>query len=596
MEETLSSRCFSLMKSKEDTPKFVALAMLPSILSKTPLCAIDYWKALDFQWIDRLLKAGPEESSCEKEQDIYMEYRTLALNILLSFASFPELSQDRNMIERIPSLVSILRENDFSSLSSILDLLIILAQSDSGAFKILDYQQAKTIFSCIEVSCDASSEKIVNLIKHAFIKSLASTSSIHHSKSSLKKCAKDMANILRQSKGKKRLIVFSFFNDVFSNIEVESLNFLIKDTEVKKTLYDILYTLIREDQSDSTRKMTSSLLCSILRSQGIDFILSCASSQEEARKFCVFFTNLTSVDIRSILPTIMKKIISKEISEEPQRLSIDYEILEFMIIYLSNSETIIFQPSELLLLQRSFEEAFEESIDFLKDRWENFKKNQNSSSENIHFDIFNDLITISSVRSLCLWLKEDENLRKYSSSIMDMFIYLWEKTNIYNIDYRLWICNGLQGIITTKDGWNNFYSLGFWNIISTDLIKNDSETSNQYSICLGLSECELLLQVIEKSKKSEENWVNIINHPKRIDKKDPLKAELSIRIIILSLIIFEKMEPLFLTQNQKALSDHLEISLMWIHFLNSRKLDCSWTIPIELKDELIIHTEGLRSI
>ncbi|KTW27931.1 uncharacterized protein T551_02898 [Pneumocystis jirovecii RU7] len=594
MEETIIPRCFSLMKSKENTQKFVALAMLPSILSKAPSRALECWKELDFQWIDRLLKS--EEPSDNKTQNISLEYKTLALNILTSFASFPELSQDPNMINRIPSLISILPENNLSFISSVLDLLIVLTESHLGAIKILDYQQAKIIYNCMQMSCDALSEKIINLIKHAFIKSLTYVSGIHHFKLSLIKCVKDIANILEQSKGKKRLIILSFFDDIFSNIKKEFYDVLIKDMKVKKILYNILYTLIKEDQSNSTRKITSSLLSSILRLQSVDFILSSASNQEEARTFCVLFTSLASVDIRSILPTIMKKLASKDISDESQRLSTDYEILESMIIYLSNSETIIFQASELLLLQRSFKEAFEESIDFLKDRWENLKKNENSCSKENFSDIFSDLIIVSSVRSLCLWLKEDESLRKYALPIMDIFIYLWKEKNSYNIDYRLWICNGLQGMITTEEGWNNFHDLKFWNIISTDLIKNESEKSDKYFTYIGLSECELLLQAVDKYQKPEENWLNIIKHPKKINKKDNLKAELSIKIIILSLIILKKLGATFLTQHQELLSDHLEISLIWIRFLNSKELDCSWTIPIELKDELLIHLENLRSM
>ncbi|KAG5513582.1 hypothetical protein PMAC_001014 [Pneumocystis sp. 'macacae'] len=529
-------------------------------------------------------------------QDISLEYKTLALNILISFASFPELSHDPNMIDRIPSLVSILPESNLLFVPSVLNLLIILAQSHLGAIKILDYQQARIIYNCIQISCDALSEKIIDLIKYAFIKSLTYESNIHHFKLSLRKCMKDMANILRQSKDKKRLIVLSFFNDIFSNIKTEFYNILIKNIEIKKTLYNILYTLIKEDQSDSTRKITSSLLSSILRLQSIDFILSCASNQEEARTFCVLFTSLASVDIRSILPNIMKKLTSEHISEESQRLSTDYEILESMIIYLSNSETIIFQASELLLLQRSFKEAFEESIDFLKDRWENFKKNKNSSLKKNCSDISNDLIVISSIRSLCLWLKEDESLRKYASPIMDIFIYLWKEKNSYNIDYRLWICNGLQGMINTEEGWNNFHNLGFWDVISTDLIKNESEKSDKYFTCIGLSEYELLSQVINKYQKPEKKWLNIVKHPKEIDKKDHLRAELCIKVVILSLVVLKKLGTTFLIKYRKLLSDHLKISLIWIDFLSSKTLDYSWAIPIELKDELLIHLKNLNSM
>ncbi|KAG4303491.1 hypothetical protein PCANB_000219 [Pneumocystis canis] len=591
MEETIISRCFSLMKSKEDTSKFVALAIFPSILSKAPSRTIECWKALDFEWIDRLLKS--EKSLVNDNLDKSLEYKTLALNILISFASFPELCQHPDMINRIPSLISILPENNFSYMSSILDLLIILTQSKSGALKILDSHQTRILFKCIEAGCDESFEKIINMIKHAFIKSLSYPLDTCHFKLSLKKFMKDIANILKQSKGKKRLIILSFFNDVFLNIKTEVCNIFIKIREIKKTLYDVLYTLIKEDQSDSTRKLTSSLLCLILRLQGIDFVLSCASNPEEARTFCIFFTNLTCVDIRSILPTVMKKLTSKEISEEYQRLSTDYEILESVIIYLSSAENLIFQSSELLLLQRSFKEAFEESIDFLKDRWESLKKNKNKLEMN-YPDISDDLIVISSVRSLCLWLKEDESLVNYAISIMDMFMYLWKGKSSYNIDYRLWICNGLQGIVVTEEGWNHFCNLGFWDVISVDLMRNYLEESDEYFMYIGLSEYELLLQIVEKYQKLPENLHNIIKHPKKIKKENPLIAELSIKILILSLIIFQKLETFFLTQYQELLSNHLETSLIWIHFLSSKDLDYSWTIPIELKDELLIHLKNIH--
>ncbi|KTW29206.1 hypothetical protein T552_01162 [Pneumocystis carinii B80] len=445
----------------------------------------------------------------------------------------------------------------------------------------------------IETLDEVLFEKMINMMKHACIKSVSDMEEINF-KLSLKKCINDMINILENSKGKKRLIMFSFFNNVFSNINTGICNALIKNVEIKKALYNNLHTLIKEDQSDSTRKMTSNLLCLMLRLQNLEFILSSASNEEEARTFCVLFTNLASVDIRSILPTVMKKLTSQDINEESHRLSTDYEILESMIIYLSNSETVIFQFSELLLLQRSFKEAFEESIDFLKDRWDNFNKNKNSLKNDP--EIFDDLIVISSVRSLCLWLKEDDSLRKYAISIMDMFMYLWNKKNTSDIDYRLWICDGLQGIITTEEGWNSFHNLGIWNVISTDLIKNELEESDHSCIYTKLSECDLLLQAIERYQNPQENWIDIIKHPKKINKNDPLKAEFLIKIIILSLIIFQKLGKHFSKQNEQLFSEHLEISLTWIHFLDSKKLNCSWTIPIELKDKMLIHLQDLHSL
>lgn len=487
--------------------------------------------------------------------------------------------------------IDIKQFSDFSFMDSILDLLIVLSQSKQGSIKILECQQSKNMSSFIETLDEVLFEKIINLMKHACIKSVCDMEEINF-KLSFKKCINDLINILRNSKGKKRLIVFSFFNDVFSNINTGICNSLIKNMEIKKTLYNVLYTLIKEDQSDSTRKMTSNLLSLMLRLQNLEFILSCASSEEEARTFSVLFTNLASVDIRSILPTVMKKLTSSEIDEESHRLSTDYEILESMIIYLSKSETVIFQFSELLLLQRSFKEAFEESIDFLKDRWDNFNKNSLKNNP----EIFNDLIVISSIRSLCFWLKEDDSLRRYAICIMDMFMYLSNKKNAFGIDYRIWICDGLQGIITTEEGWNSFHNLGFWDAISTNLIKDELEEPDHSCIYIKLSECDLLLQAIERYQNPQKNWINIIKYPKKINKNDPLKAEFFIKMIILSLIIFQKLGKDFSKQNEQLFSEHLEISLTWIQFLDSKRLNCSWTIPIELKDKMLIHLQDLHSL
>lgn len=98
----------TLLKAKDDTQRFVGLALLKSVLDNTPNLREDehvietLWSSTSAKFLDRLLRTGSKPSGKDTK-----EMLTLAVSVLHTFAALlPESAvADRKFTDRIPALV-----------------------------------------------------------------------------------------------------------------------------------------------------------------------------------------------------------------------------------------------------------------------------------------------------------------------------------------------------------------------------------------------------------------------------------------------------------------------------------------------------------
>lgn len=100
----------ALLAAKDDTSRFVGLALLKSILEnkidfqKDPAIIERCWEAIPFKFLDRLLKAGVKN---EKSMDEARSMLELAVAVLHAFVVLlpDHIKRSKKLVDRIPLLL-----------------------------------------------------------------------------------------------------------------------------------------------------------------------------------------------------------------------------------------------------------------------------------------------------------------------------------------------------------------------------------------------------------------------------------------------------------------------------------------------------------
>lgn len=111
-EDDPSLKIRTLLHAKDDTSRFVGLALLKSVLDNTPDLRsnhdtlVSLWEAIPPKFLARLIKTGSTTSARRETNDML----DLAVSVLHTFASLlsEEARQSPKFVDRIPQLVACL--------------------------------------------------------------------------------------------------------------------------------------------------------------------------------------------------------------------------------------------------------------------------------------------------------------------------------------------------------------------------------------------------------------------------------------------------------------------------------------------------------
>lgn len=110
---TALDRMRGLLGAKDDTSRFVGLALLKSILDNQPVLRDDaghmgtFWEAISPKFLDRLLRAGKNHNMTKGEAKNMLD---IAVAVLHAFTSLlpEEVRDDKRLVGRLPALVNAL--------------------------------------------------------------------------------------------------------------------------------------------------------------------------------------------------------------------------------------------------------------------------------------------------------------------------------------------------------------------------------------------------------------------------------------------------------------------------------------------------------
>ncbi|KAI9841020.1 MAG: hypothetical protein M1837_001050 [Sclerophora amabilis] len=547
-----------LLRSKDDISRFVGLALLKSLLDSQEALRKDdatvgrCWAAISPKFLDRLLKATESEKRSLNEAKHMVDLAVAVIHIFTILLP-GSVNQDEKLISRTPCLVTALVRSSSETTTMILQILLTLASENRGAISLLGLEDLSPL---IEIA--PQQVLVFEVFKYAF---LTAGSGADSGPDSFAKFDDIVVSLLPSFRNAEVLSLLNFLADTLPRVAPKviassppwllPLTFIVQDT-------------ILSHPSLNARKATISLSSALLHSYPTTFpslIFGAQSRNSKSRTgqpFSYFFLNLILIDIRTTFPSLIELLHDPEYSDISRRLAAAFDIVSAFIGFLiqsldeedednsdddpedrsddRQSPSKLLPPELLLKLRRDISETMSLSIEFLRDRWDIANANSNAFSETATasqkvlpsnsassqpppdtntIPVSEDLLTLAAIRTLALWLREDENpaLRKEAANIMDVLLELYAHSSPpasndpqwNGFDFTTPILMSLEPIFTTKSGLNNFSSHDGFSILWTDFHQHylpylfTKSTSALKSGSIILQNCPYIISLLQSS-------------------------------------------------------------------------------------------------
>lgn len=300
-----------------------------------------------------------------------------------------------------------------------------------------------------------------------------------------------------------------------------------------------------------------------------------------SKPFSYLFINLVLIDLRSSFPTLLSQLNSANFYEISQRLGAAFDVISVFIGFLiqsldaPNKCKLCLAPDLLLKIRKDVAETMSLTIEYLRDRWDasvagaaglhpSARTGIPEARPEITWDsakdrVYRDPLIFAGIRSLAIWIREDENenLRCESAGLMDMLIDLYniDESEKDSFDFRYSIALALEGILTTQDGVDAFLRQGGWQIFEKDLNKIIRITADcreidkaflSAEVSRGLQIVRVLLAVLDHPSTGiiEEVWMSIVKATVGIKVESnqiiPIVTEFHISMLQISMVLLEK--------------------------------------------------------
>ncbi|BFZ62889.1 hypothetical protein YB2330_003999 [Saitoella coloradoensis] len=532
-------QCLTLLKASDDTSKFVALTIIPAILSRDPSLAPVCWAALTHSFIDRLLRTKSRTTA--DEQNAVNDLHELAVMILHSFATYQGLAEDGHMLAHLPTILKTLRFSNPTTTKLTFELLQRISSTRTGASSLAKAEYINVLVRVVTDHTEYTS--LVLPILQLVLPDAASSRFTSTSTSVIDNVLATLATDFKSRAEDVQLCLLDFFCNILTALP-STLWMSDESLSWQRELILGLRQLTLNKQGTKVRGQVSQILAAVMNVHGFASVFHlppstapAASEQQSSTvfdtKFAMLVVNLAAVDIRATLTDLMKELASPEYQFTATRLAADYDILVAVISYLITTPDEVgvgcssFEPSDLLKLQKAITDAFSETMDFLRERWDaarvgalGLRGDDDGALPALGWDISSeggiarDVMIVSAVRALSLWLQEDEGLRQTAGGIVDVFLGLFKEGASVGIDYRGWVMSALQWVVCETNGREVFLNEGGWALLSADLRKqaasgSSAASSDDADLQVGILEARVLLNVLENVDSVRKSWLDI---------------------------------------------------------------------------------------
>ena len=345
-------------------------------------------------------------------------------------------------------------------------------------------------------------------------------------------------------------------------------------------------------------------------------------SSSDSKPVSYLFVKLLLIDIRSTIPSLLTILNSPEYPSVSARIASSYDIMSSFVGYLVQSlgdedddenaigfpAPLSLPPSLLLQLRVDISEAMSLTIENLRDCYDAsiagaagldpsarlhsagpFNPSLAISWESSDGGMTEDPVTLSQLRTLALWLREDDNdmLRKEAAGVMDVLLYLYSSRG--RLDFHSPVLIALEGITTVPEGVEAFLRNEGWEALVKDL--QELLTSPTLELTHGIEIVRVLLGVVEADETgpAKEEWmevVRMVSATKRLEQ--PSSVDLANAVAQLAVEIITRSPQGAGKRNRKAVANLAK----WSIDMSESGLPAT----VEARDELLEISQALKDV
>ena len=334
----------------------------------------------------------------------------------------------------------------------------------------------------------------------------------------------------------------------------------------------LLMSALRSADPTTTTQIMQILATLTTTREGSKPVFSARESDEKGdqKPQSYIFVTVLLIDIRSTIPSLQEKLHSAEYSEISERISKAYDMISAFIGFLvqclgdtasddednehetSSAAFSAPMPVDLLLkLRANISEVMSLTVEHLRDRYDSSTAGAaglHPSARPVGGGLFgpkgplpiawdtsaglsSDPLTLSQLRTLSLWLRDDDNdaLRREASGITDVLLALYQDSA--DQDFRYPVLLSLESITETPEGVEAFLREECWAILAADL-ENTLQIPHEHA--RGIEIVRVLLKVVESyiTGSPQEEWMSIIALARQsmMNTPDTRKLELGVAI------------------------------------------------------------------
>ncbi|KAK4650731.1 hypothetical protein QC762_710140 [Podospora pseudocomata] len=575
----------TLLSAKDDTSRFVGLALLKSVLDNTPELRANedgiasLWNSIPRKFLDRLIRTGSKQQA--KGTNDMLD---LAVSVLHTFTVLlPEKSkQESKLINRIPQLVACLLYCSDETTKLVLETLMSLVNQPEGAEVFDSIDDLSTL---TEIA--PSQPLVLDTLYYAWLGAMATTAD---KKALRAKIDQAIGSLVISFKGTDGVTLLKFLGNFLPRLDPELLPPNPKWlTPLAKFVRDLVISRPTADGRAALANLSAALLESYpVQSPQLLFAddVDSKSTATSESPFAFLLVNLLLIDIRSTIPTLLGQLNSPSYSITAQRLTSAYNAVSNFMGYLlrtlealdsgeSSNNQWIMKPDLLLKLRTSISETMSLTAEYLRDRWDasiagamglhpEARTGAANESGISHFALAwdsksvhssQDPLILAAIRTLAIWLREDdgEQLRKEAAGLSDMFVELYQTSSSpeKGLDFRRPVLVAFEGILEERKGREAFLENGGWQALVNDLgniLQASSTTSDENEAARGVEIVRNLLQIAEAERPgTREDWMDLITKTAAWvvpdEKQPPMVEEFQVAVLQLATALLVNAHP-----------------------------------------------------
>ncbi|KND92378.1 hypothetical protein TOPH_03255 [Tolypocladium ophioglossoides CBS 100239] len=524
-----------LLKAKDDTQRFVGLALLKSVLDNSQQLRENeqvvqsLWDSLPSKFLDRLLRTGSKPSNQNAK-----EMLDLVVSVLYTFAALlPEQSRgDAKFADRIPGLVGTVLYSSEETTALVLQLLHTLVSSPNGAQALVRVEDLSPLTETAPTHAI-----VLDILRFSWLNAMT----VVEDKRALSLRIDDgIRSLVSSFTGTDAVTLLEFLGSFLRQADSAILS---PQPKWLKTVVGYVQNLVTSRPTPEARSAYTNVAASLLQAypSSVPELLFTDEKRDE-KPFAYLLINLLLIDIRSSAPRLLEQLNTPEYPKTSRRLASAFDVICIFIGYLVRSledeslETLIMPPDSLFKIRKSISETISVAVEYLRDRWDASvagamglhpdarvatAETASGSHRTLAWDAIantadNDPYILSAVRALALWLREEENelLRKEATGLIDMFMDLYRASTAEKLDFRSAILVALEALITLDQGCELLLRHDGWQILSDDLtgiLQESSTAGHEGEASRGIEVVRVLLQVAEQEYSgTQEDWMNLI--------------------------------------------------------------------------------------